>query len=118
MNSRDTMLNFSELGMAFLQTREGLCQGPVPQAGDVAGDDGRQPAGQGRGPADGARDSDAGAAGGLASTRRAASNWPSEPGSVAGGQPASSTCTASRRKKRYKTFEEGRGVVTQNNRLC
>ena len=32
--------------------RRGLCQEGLPQAGDVAGDDGRQPAPQGRGPAD------------------------------------------------------------------
>ena len=35
--------------------RRGLRQGPVPQAGDGAGDDGRQPAAQGRGPVDRAR---------------------------------------------------------------
>ena len=35
--------------------RRGLCQGPVPQAGDRPGDDGGQPAPQGRGPAHRAR---------------------------------------------------------------
>ena len=34
--------------------RRGVRQGPVPQAGDGAGDDGRQPAAQGRGAVDGA----------------------------------------------------------------
>ena len=42
--------------------RRGLRQGGVPQAGDGAGDDGRQPAPQGRGPVDRARAAAAGPA--------------------------------------------------------
>ena len=79
--------------------RRGLRQGPVPQASDVARDDGCQsaatrtrPCGRCQGPGC------PGGAGGPESTGRAASSWSSGLGSVAGGRRAFSSCTASRRR--------------------
>ena len=78
--------------------RRGVCQGPVPQAGDGAGDDGRQPAAQGRGAVDRARSRGRRAARPAADLRGAPHRrWPSGPASAAVGRPACSTCTASRR---------------------
>ena len=77
--------------------------GPMPRRRSSSrrcgpGDDGRQPAPQGRGPADRARAAGAGPArAGRGSTARSGSTWPSGPGSGAGGRPGRSTCTGSRR---------------------
>ena len=77
--------------------RRGLRQGPVPQASDVAGDDGRQPAAQGCGLADGAGAAAAGRRGRPRVYGEGRIDLAKQAGSVAAGRPGCSTSTASGR---------------------
>ena len=79
--------------------RRGLRQGGLPQAGEGAGDDGRQPAAQGRGPVDACPGRSPPGRRGPGRPRiygdRPDRAWPSGPASGAGGRPRRSTCTGS-----------------------
>ena len=98
--------------------RRGVRQGPVLDAGDVAGDDGCQSAAQGRGAVDGAGSPRGRAAAGRGSTEKTASTWPSEPGSVAAGRPRSSNSTASGRRSGTKRSRRHGDPPAASSVLC